>query len=114
MCGDAKIDYSERFNLRGTGRTARMLAEALRLNKAGRAVYVIVEGTHMAREFRRMLDKQSPGHAVQFETEASLPNFHWHTVQLRGAHANCVVLVDHWVIERRFRRVLAELHRFDS
>jgi hypothetical protein len=32
---------------------------------------------------------------------------------LRGAHPNCIVLVDHFAIERRYAAVLEMMHRYD-
>lgn len=34
-------------------------------------------------------------------------------MQLKGAHPNCRILIDHWTIESEYARMLSELHRFD-
>jgi hypothetical protein len=96
---------------RGTGRTTRMLELAKSLDAQGRAVYVVVaEGTvGLARE-------KLAGTSVKVESTAFVANgnFNLETMTLRGAHPRCVVLVDHWVIERRYPAMLAELHRYDA
>jgi len=96
---------------RGTGRTTRMLEEAVRLAEANRAVYVVMGNHQQAKTFE---NKMPQGLGIQFETAQSLSNFDWETLTLPGAHPNCVVLVDHYAIESKFNRILEELHRYDE
>jgi hypothetical protein len=93
-----------------TGRTTRLLQEARRLSDESRAVYVVVSSESLVKafsteEFRRR--------GIKVETMASLGHLELETMRLRGAHPNSAVLVDHYVIERRFRPMLEMLHRFD-
>lgn len=100
------------ISLRATGRTTRLLREAERLARAeGRAVYIIAANEA---ERRRLVGLVTPGLGIQVETPSSPGNFSWDTLRMRGAHPNCVVLIDHLAIEHTFSRVLCELHRFDD
>lgn len=97
-----------------TGRTTRMMGEAKRLARAGRAVYVIAWSGDHAKMLERSLTTEEAELAIKFETAASPGNFEWEpSPRLLGAHPNCVVLVDHAAIERRFAGILRELHRWD-
>lgn len=97
--------------LRGTGRTTRMLEHAKKLAREGRAVYVIADNTEDARRLQMHCGEPSLG--IKFETPLTLGNFDWEQMRIRGAHPNCVVIVDHHAIEDRFARVLAMLHAYD-
>ena len=96
---------------RRTGRTARMMEEAKALARVGRAVYVILG--YPAHK-RHLEDEESVQLGIKFETPTSMSNFDWPTMSLKGAHRNCVVLVDHYAIESYFSRMLAVLHRYDK
>lgn len=98
---------------RNSGRTTRMIDEALRLSREGRAVYVIMDNMERARYHQRKLDHEYPYSGVKFETPSSPGNFDWGSLRLIGAHPNCVVLVDHFAIERKFGAILDELYRYD-
>lgn len=98
--------------LRGTGRTTRMLEHAKKLAREGRAVYVIADNTRDMRRLETLCGEPSLG--IKFETPDSPGNFVWEEMRLRGAHPNCVVLVDHHAIEDRFARVLEMLHAYDD
>lgn len=102
--------------LRATGRTTRMLDEAARLSREGRAVYVLCADAATAALFRgEFVGRHAECLDVKFETPESLgPGFDWRTLTLRGAHPNCVVLIDHYTIESRYGPLLEMLHRFDA
>lgn len=93
-----------------TGRTTRLLQEARRLSDEGRAVYVIVSSDELVKSFQT---EEFRRRGIKVETMASVGNLELETMRLRYAHPNCAVLVDHYVIERRFRPMLEMLHRFD-
>lgn len=38
----------------------------------------------------------------------------WERMRFLNSHDSCLVFVDHWVIERRFLKMLTELHRYDG
>ena len=87
-----------------------MLEQARVFQGQGRAVYVIADSQAQATAFEREL-----AGAPSIQVEVGAPsNFDWTRMDLRGAWPNCVVLVDHYVIERRFAPMLEELHRYDS
>lgn len=95
---------------RGTGRTTRMLAHAKQLEASGRAVYIIASDHQHAGNLRRLLPEET---GIKVETPATAGNFDWQTLALRGAHPNCVVLVDHYAIESHFARMLRMLTAYD-
>lgn len=102
--------------LRRTGRTTRMLTRAMELAREGRAVYVMCANHAHARALAataRFLGVV-PADGIKFESPESLPTFDLETMQLGGAHPNCVVLVDHWAIEHKYADMLEELHRYDA
>ena len=96
---------------RRTGRTTRMMEEAKARARAGRGGYVILG--HAAHK-RHLEDEESIHLGIKFETPTSMSNFDWPTMRLKGAHPNCLVLVDHYAIESYFSRMLAVLHRYDK
>ena len=102
--------------LRGSGRTTRMLEHAAELAKEGRAVYVVLaSGAHrkvVMEMFTSMYGEDTLG--IKFEVADMLPELDWNTLTFRGAHPNTVVLVDHFVIERRYSHILDMLHRYDQ
>ena len=104
---------------RQTGRTTRMMQEAIRLAREGRAVYVMFPTVDMGRDVQKTMLPQlmadGPPVRIKFETPGTLEtSFSWERMELRTAHPNCVVLVDHHVIERRFGRLLEAWTQFDQ
>jgi hypothetical protein len=101
-------------SLIGTGRTTRMLQEAKRLAESGRAVYVIAatvkDANRLGKQFQELAEKDL---GVKFES-CSIPNFNWESMKLIGAHPSCVVLVDHFAIEKKYANILNMLHKFDK
>ena len=97
-----------------TGRTTRMLAEARELAKAGRAVYILAASEAHARGLEEMAGDEMRDLGIKIEVPSGLGNFDWVQMKLWKAHPNCVVLVDHYVIESRYAAMLRMLHRWDS
>lgn len=99
------------------GRTTRLLEDAIRLAKEGRAVYIVAANNDHILTLLDMFDDLSELSAqelgVKFETASSLSTFDLFEMRLKNAHSNCVVLVDHFAIETRFQKVLEMLHRYD-
>ena len=102
------------LELRRTGRTTRMLAEAKELAKSGRAVYIIAATQAHARDMEVMAGDEMRDLGIKIEVPSSLGNFDWEQMRLWGSHPNCVVLVDHHVIESRYASLLRMLHRWDQ
>lgn len=99
---------------RRSGRTTRMMQHAVQLDQNGRAVYVCIrdKGQIPALEkIRRNLCPKATG--IQYDTPVHL-DIDWETLTLRGAHPNCVLLIDHAVIEHTFGRVLQMHRQYDS
>lgn len=104
---------------RQTGRTTRMLAEAFKLAREGKAVYILAADSRHMSHIEEMADSLlGAGKArflgIKFDTLTTLSTFDFQTMQLRGAHPNCCVLVDHWTIESRYAKMLEELHRYND
>ena len=92
-----------------TGRTTRMLAEARRLRDSGRAVYVVLHSRQMC----KMYDTPE-NDGLRFETLDSLRTLDLRSGRLVGAHPNCVVLMDHYVVEDRYSWMVQQLTAFDQ
>jgi hypothetical protein len=95
-----------------------MLTEAFRQAKEGKAVYIIAANHGHISQMEGLADRlfgagEASALGVKFETPASLPSFDFRTMQLKGAHPNCRVFVDHWAIESEYAKMMSELHRFD-
>jgi hypothetical protein len=104
--------------LRQTGRTTRMLEHARKLANDGKAVYVIASSEHHARQLSLAIGGDGrigvDIRGIKIETPTSCGNFDWETLSLRGAHPNCVVLVDHHTIEMQFAHILEAMHAYDE
>lgn len=100
--------------LRATGRTTRMIKDALGLAGNGRAVYIIAATERHKHDIESLGGEALSLLGIKVETPDSLGNFDWNTMRLTGAHPNCVVLVDHHAIEVRFATMLDMLHRYDD
>lgn len=98
-------------NLERTGRTGRMLNDAVRKARDGRAVYVVAADGNQAKEFERRLPDDL-GIKVEIWGGVSA-QLDIQSMRLRGAHPNCLILIDHYAIERAFGPLLSMLHRFD-
>lgn len=111
---------------RGTGRTTRMLQHAIELDKDGRSVYIIAANKQHARALydalKKLLTENSNYQSriallvddIKIETPEALGSFDWERMQLRGAHPNCITLVDHYTIESRFHLMLKMLVAYDA
>lgn len=98
--------------LQGSGRTIRMLREAVELAEQGRAVYVVAANSFHATLLRNILGKDK-AQELGIKFEGCPHDFDWETLRVRGSHPNCVFLVDHHTIEEKFQRILEVLHMYD-
>lgn len=117
------------LDLRGTGRTTRMLQEAVESAKNGEKVLVVGGATHLLQYWIELLRRENPsiamyrgdgivmfnkGH-IKFITikdgETSLLGTLQNAGQEQGVGK---VFVDHGVIETTLAPVLAMLHRWDK
>lgn len=99
--------------MRATGRTTRMLADALEQARNGKAVYVIAADSAHVASLQSMAGEEAYRLGIKFETWATLSNLDCRTLSLRGAHPKVVVLADHHAIESEFSAILKMLHRYD-
>jgi hypothetical protein len=103
---------------RGTGRTTRMLEEAIRLSSEGYEVCVITHSHSHANMLRIMLEDLTKldGHEVRVmpAAQADERDFDWVFMRFPWGSANQRVLVDHWAIESRYATMLEMLHQFDK
>lgn len=94
---------------RGSGRTSRMLMEAEKLANEGYAVYIIAGSFLEAKRLRRLIVTDE----IKVEP-IDCPSFCWESFSLRGAHPNCVALVDHYAIECKFGKILDMWTKYDN
>lgn len=103
---------------RGTGRTTRMIEHAVSLALAGERVTVVMLN-HQDQNAATMLARVTTGNAampvtanLHIATMNDMRFIDW--VNLEIQDSNRVLLVDHAVIEYRFRRIIAEWTLFDT
>jgi hypothetical protein len=100
---------------RGTGRTTRMLMEAIALAKEGRRVTVVVTGAQ--RNSARMMIEEAGVEAlvkVEHSTFLARTDFVVSSLRVRGEEPSHVLLIDHYVLEERYRAVFEMATRYDS
>lgn len=96
-----------------TGRTTRMLEHAIWLASQGRAVYIASESKLLADQLEQhRRGKAAWSTSIKIEPYYDL-DIDWETMTMRGAHKNCVLLIDHFVIERKFFRMLQMQEQYD-
>jgi len=113
---------------RATGRTARMLLEAVKLAKQGKTVYLVADSSMQVKylEARLPIDiRQSTTYDGSYGVtmsigegrikiiSANLGHIDWDELTVMGADLQAVAFVDHFAIESRFRKLLEMYHRFD-
>lgn len=105
-------------SLRQTGRTTRMVEQALELAQRGHAVYLLIPRAMHPHWWRRICDVWADrngglrGHGIQLEAPDSPAfsfDFDWQSLRIRHAHPNTVVLVDHAFVEQRIERLQREI-----
>lgn len=81
----------------------------------GKAVYVACSTDAHADAVRQHLRGAGWSHlGISVEGPGLLSEFDWARMKVRGAHGNCVFLVDHAVVESRFNCMLEVLHKYDK
>lgn len=116
------LRYNTLIGGRSTGRTTRMLEEAIRLSSEGRAVYVMMH-THTAEaEFKHRVEmicerKGIEVPDIKFETWQSLGGHRGVDLvrqKMLGAHPNCCLFIDHYFYQHYFEHILAGFHQWDK
>lgn len=95
----------------------RMVEHAVRLAKTGRVVYVVMHNRAQCMAWEQEVATRMRGADlnIRFETASSLgDDLDWYGMQLRGAYPNCVLLVDHAVIEAKFRNTFRMYQQYDT
>ena len=111
------------IHARGSGRTTRMIEEALRKQEEGRAVYILMHNMRMKRELEllamricRAQGKVLPS-SIKFETVESLGgtrHIDWKNKTIHGAHPNCALIIDHHVWATHFGFAIEGFHEYDD
>lgn len=107
-------------NLRQSGRTAKLLFEAIKLWMNGEKVCVVLSNFHDCEHHKRRVDSitsiiaslHNIENRIIFITSDDI-SWNWGTLMRRGCDTNTKYLIDHAAIEKRFETLLTELHRFD-
>lgn len=110
------------MHARGSGRTTRMIEEALRNDAEGEAVCILCHDNNFKREAERlaMLICKQKGvvlpSSIKFETVESLgfSNINWERKKLYHAHSNHKLIVDHHVYAKYFGFAIEGFHQYDN
>lgn len=116
------LRYNTLIGGRSTGRTTRMLEEAIRLSSEGRAVYVMMHTRNAEAEFKHRVAmicerKGIEVPAIKFETWESLGGNRGVDLtqqKMLGAHPNCCLFIDHHFYQHHFEHILAGFHQWDK
>lgn len=116
------LSYNTLIGGRSTGRTTRMLEEAIRLSSEGRAVYVMIHTRTAEAEFKHRVAmicerKGIEVPAIKFETWESLGGNRGVDLtqqKMLGAHPNCCLFIDHHFYQHHFEHILAGFHQWDK
>lgn len=102
---------------RASGRTLRMIDHAIRLAKSGRTVYVVLYNGALCRMWERHVAHRvgEDRAGIKFETEDSLgDSLDWQHLRVRATPGDTVLLIDHAVIEVKFRNIFHMWQQYDS
>lgn len=116
------LRYNTLIGGRSTGRTTRMLEEAIRLSAEGRAVYVMMHTRTAEAEFKHRVEmicerKGIEVPAIKYETWESLGGHRGVDLvqqKMFGAHPNCCLFIDHHFYQHHFEHILAGFHQWDK
>ena len=106
--------------LKCSGRTTKLLFEAIKLWMNGEQVCVVLSNFHDCEHYKRRIDSITSVIASLYNIENRIIfitsddiSWNWGTLKRRGSDSNTKYLIDHSAIEKRFETLLTELHRFD-
>lgn len=107
-------------NLKQSGRTTKLLFEAIRLWINGEKVCVVLSNFHDREHYERKINSiissiswlYNIENRIIFITSDDI-SWNWGTLKRKGLDPNTKYLIDHSAIEKRFETLLTELHRFD-
>lgn len=106
---------------RQSGRTARMVVDAINAAMEGKAVYIlcpkeaILYTKNIAAKICEAHNIKLP-ESIKFETINSIgeSNIDWHHKRLIGAHKNCELFIDHHIYTLKFAHLLEGYHEYDG
>lgn len=111
------------FHARQSGRTTRMLEEAILSHQVDRrAVYILSPDENIKQETKRLAMRlchqkgiELPS-SIKFETVESLGfnNIDWKEKKLHNAHPNCKLFIDHHVYAKYFDFAIEGFHKYDN
>ena len=115
------MNYTD-LHARRSGRTTRMLEEAIEALVSGRAVYILcVDATsaHYIKNLYRKVCEQSKylmASEPKFETLQSIgmENIDWKNSAIHRAHPNCKLFIDHGVYSRVYGHIINGYHECDE
>lgn len=103
------------FGKRQSGRTQRMINEAMSKADAGKHVTIVAanfqEEKRIAGIIKQFAQRHGRGHGVMV-VAADSPHIDWERMKVRSCES--LLLVDHYAIETKFRKVLEMLRRWDA
>lgn len=97
---------------RQTGRTLRMLAEALASAKNGFRTFVMLTPVEAHQFADNPLFANEPN--LKIENYITVHQYNWDTMMMGGEYMAWKIFIDHAVFERQFRRQLALWHQYDT
>lgn len=105
---------------RQSGRTARMLVDAINAAMEGHAVYIVClkqaipYTRNLAADICKAHNIERP--KIKYETLESVGehNIDWRSKSLYGAHSNCKLFIDHSVYMVKFHDFLEGYHFYDG
>ena len=110
------------FLARQSGRTTRMLKQALDALVKDHAVYILsadeTRAHHLKERFRQVCQQSNylVASTPKFETLRSIgqENIDWVNTRIHRAHSNCRLFIDHHVYEHVFGHLINGYHAYDS
>lgn len=107
-------------HLRQTGRTTRMLLDAVEASKSGKEVYVLISNHDFLQKIFVLANEVGikdyiKNSSIKIRVISSNHNddWDWDSYRLLGVGDETAVFVDHIVIERKYEKILSELHKYD-
>jgi hypothetical protein len=102
--------------LRQTGRTSRMIDEAICAAKTGKLVYIICDNIDQRKAVEKQIEKfiRSNTLRVRVCEPQHVGEINWETLTITGQSNNTIVFIDHLVIENRLHTALEMLNRWNS
>lgn len=102
-----------RDTLRGTGRTSRMIQDAICVAQAGKLVYIICDNIDQRKAVEKQVERFVYSNSIRVCEPQHVGEINWETLTIKGQASNTTVFVDHLVIENRLNAALDMLNRWN-